>query len=454
MTNPNNEKRLKLAQDIVARAQKAGAKIAEAMVKDGSELSIKVRKGKPELVEEAAPKGVGLRVIIDNRSAITYTNDTTEAGLEILVQDAIEVAALSQPDEFNLPPDSSLLASEFPDLDLCDTSAAELDASEAIRRAIEGEKAADAFDERITNTEGTTFGRNLGGTALATSGGFSGSYDSSFYSMVVNPIAEVEGEKMQVGYHWDAKRYLSEMQDPAAIGEEAARRTLAKLGAQKVETCEAPVVFDPDTGRALLAALFQCLSGSAIYKRTSYLLDQEGESIASDIINIVDDPLIPRGPGSRPFDGDGLSSRKNVVVENGVLKTYLLDTYSARKLDRESTGNASRGIGSSPSVAPSNLHLLPGEQSPEDIIKEVKSGLYVTSMMGFGFNPVTGDFSRGAEGFWIENGEKTKPVGEITISLNFKDLWKRIDALGNDLITRTAIATPTFRVSEMTIAGS
>ena len=454
MSESQKEKRLKLAQEIVARAQKAGAPIAEAVVKDGSELSVKVRKGETELVEEAAPMGAGLRVIIDQRAAVTYTNDTTDAGLDALVRDAIEVAALSQADEYNTPPDPSALATEIPTLDLCDTSAQNLDADEAIRRAIEGEKAAEVFDDRITNSEGATFGRTLGGSALVTSGGFSGSYDSSFYSMVVNPIAEVEGEKMQVGYHWDAKRYIGDLADPKSIGEEAARRTLAKLGAQKVDTCEAPIIFDPDTGRALLAALVQCLSGSAIYRRTSYLVEAEGETIANKLVNIVDNPLIPRGPGSRPFDGEGLPSRENVIVENGVLKSFLLDTYSARKLNKESTGNASRGIGGSPSVAPTNFHLLPGEQTPEEIIKSTKSGLYVTNMMGFGFNPVTGDFSRGAEGFWIENGEKTKPVGEITISLNFKDLWKRIDAIGNDLVMRTAIATPTFRVSQMTIAGS
>jgi PmbA protein len=454
MSESQKVKRLQLAQEIVARAQKAGAPVAEAIIKDGSELSVKVRKGETELVEEAAPMGVGLRVIIDQRAAVTYTNDTTDAGLEALVTDAIEVAQLSQADEFNTPPDPSLLATEFADLDLCDTSAQDLDASEAIRRAIEGEKAAETYDDRITNSEGANFGRNLGGMALVTSGGFSGSYDSSFYSMVVSPIAEVEGEKMQVGYHWDAKRYIADLASPQSIGQEAARRTLAKLGAQKVDTCEAAVIFDPDTGRALLSALFQCLAGSAIYRRASYLLDQEGETIANDIVNIVDDPLIERAPGSRPFDGEGLVSRKNIVVEKGVLKTYLLDTYSARKLGKESTGNASRGISGSPSVAPTNFQLLPTEQTPEDIIKSTSSGLYVTNMMGFGFNPVTGDFSRGAEGFWIENGEKTKPVGEITISLNFKDLWKRIDAIGNDLIMRTAIATPTFRVSQMTIAGS
>ena len=453
MTN-KNETRIALAKKIVSRAEKAGAKVAEALVKDGAEMSVKVRQGETELVEEAAPKGAGLRVIINHRSAVTYTNDTTDSGLDALIADAIELANLSQPDEFSGPPEPSMLAKTFPELDLCDKEAREFSAEKAIKWAVEGEKAALDYDERITNSEGATFGRVIGGTALVTSGGFCGNYDSSYYSLVVNPIAEVEGEKMQVGFHWDAKRFLSDMQEAGDVGTEAARRTLEKLGAQKVPTCEAPVIFDPDTGRALLSALMQCLSGSAIYRRSSYLLEAENELIASDIVNIVDNPLIARAPGSRPFDGEGLPSRKNTIVENGMLKSFLLDTYSARKLGKESTANASRGIGGSPSVSATNFHLLPTETSPEEIIQGTEKGLYVTSMMGFGFNPVTGDFSRGAEGFWIENGKKTTPVGEVTISLNFKDLWKRIDAIGSDLVTRTAIATPTFRVSEMTIAGS
>jgi PmbA protein len=226
-----------------------------------------------------------------------------------------------------------------------------------------------------------------------------------------------------------------------------------RLGAKKVPTAELPVVFDPDAGRALLGALFGCSSGSSVYRRSTYLMEREGTPIASPLVTIVDDPLIPRLFGSRPFDGDGLPARRNVVVKDGTLETFLFDLYSARKLDRQSTGSAGRGL-SRPSVTSSNFHLLPTDVGPEAVIGDTKHGLYVTSMMGFGFNPVTGDFSRGAEGFVIRNGRLEESVGEITISANFDDLFKGIDAVGNDLDPKSKVACPTFRVAKMTVSGT
>jgi PmbA protein len=215
-----------------------------------------------------------------------------------------------------------------------------------------------------------------------------------------------------------------------------------------------PVVFSPEAGRALLSLVCGCVSGSAVYKRQSYLADQEGERVASPLVSVLDDPLLPRAPGSRPFDGEGLPSRRNSVISEGRLESFLLDTYSARKLGKTSTGSAARGVGGRPSVAPTNFHLLPGERAPEDIIGEVKRGLYVTSTMGFGFNAVTGDFSRGAEGFLIEDGQLGMPVSEVTISLGFTDLWPRVDAVGRDLDPKASVASPTFRVARMMVAGT
>ena len=448
------EKLTELAAQIVDRARDAGADVAEVVARQGADLTARVRKGAPELVKEAAPRAIGMRVIVGGKSASTYTTDTTESGIATLIADAIELASLSQPDPFNEPPDASLLATEVPDLDLFDASGSSLDAAAAIAAAIEGEAAALEYDERITNSEGATFSRSTGARAMVTSGGFSGGYRSSSYSLVVNPVGSVGDDKMQTGYYWDSRRYLADLEGAKSIGAEAARRTIDKLGAKKVPSCEVPVIFDPDAGRALLSLLFSCVNGHAIYRTQSYLCGREGDSIASDIVTIVDDPLLVRGPGSRPFDGEGLPSRKNVVVDGGVLKTYLLDTYSARKLDKASTGSATRGTGGTPSVGPTNFHLLRGDRAPEDILKETAEGLYVTGMMGFGFNAVTGDFSRGAEGFWIEKGEKVKPVGEITISLNFNELWSSIDAIGDDLVAKAGMATPTFRVRRMTVAGT
>jgi PmbA protein len=243
------------------------------------------------------------------------------------------------------------------------------------------------------------------------------------------------------------------MEDPEAVGKEAARRTVAKLGAEKIETGQLPVIFDPESGRGLLRLLFGVISGGAIYRKASYLIGREGTPVASQLCTIIDDPLIPRGPGSRPYDGEGLTSRKNVVVDKGVLKTYLFDTYSARKLGRVSNGCAGRGIGGGPHVTTSNFILQAGQTPAAEIIKQVPRGLYVTEMMGFGFNAVTGDFSRGAGGFLIENGQLGRPVTEITISANFNDLLRNIDAVGDDLDLRSSTACPTFRVSQMMIAG-
>ena len=443
-----------LAGRVVKKAKTAGADVAEVLVREGSELSAKVRKGEPELIEEAAPRGLGLRVITDHRSAITYTSDTSEAGIDELVAGATEIASLSRPDEFAAPPDPALLAKTWPELDLLDGSGDTMDAPSAIARAKEGEAAALDFDERIVNSEGATFSRDSGCVVLVTSGGFAGGYASSSYTLVVNPIADDPGGKMQTGYYWDSRRHLGDLESAKAIGQEAARRTLDKLGAKKVPSCEVPVVFDSDAGRALLSLLFSCVSGQAIFRERSYLCGREGDDIASDLVTIVDDPLRPRGPGSRPFDGEGLPSRRNVVVNGGRLETYLLDGYSARKLDKASTASAARGLGSAPAVAPTNFHMLAGDTDPDQIVDGVDEGLFVTSMMGFGFNAVTGDFSRGAEGFWIEKGKKVRPVGEITISLNFNELWKRVDAVGSDLVLKARHATPTFRVSKMTVAGS
>ena len=443
---------IELGQRVVEKA--SGAEVVEVLIRDSVDLSAKVRLGEPELIEEAGSHAIGLRVIAEGRMASTFTSDPSPAGLDALVHDAMELAALSEPDEFSAPPEPELLVKEVPDLDLFDQSTGGIDAKTATERALIAEQAARDLDPKITNSEGATYARTSSTMALVTKSGFAQGYAGSYASLVVNPVADDVDGKKRTGFYWDARRHLEQMSAPEAIGKEAAQRTLDKLGAKKVSTCSVPVVFDPDAGRALLSALFSCISGTAIYKRSSYLCEREGEKIASDLVTIVDDPLIPRAPGSRPFDGEGLESRPNVVVDGGVLKTYLLNTYAARKLGRQSTGSAARGFAGRPSVSATNFHLKPKDTSPESIIGDVQEGLYVTSMMGFGFNAVTGDFSRGAEGFWIEKGKKTFPVSEITISLNFNDLWGTIDAIGNDLDPKTGFATPTFRVQKMTVAGS
>jgi PmbA protein len=446
---------LQLGDEIVKKATAGGATVAECILRSGAELSAKVRLGEPELVEEAGHHAAGLRVMKGKRVASTSTSDLSEQGIARFVSDALELADLSQEDPFAGPADPKLLCdpSKAPNLELFDPKGGSIGAAEAIEIAKRGEKAARDFDARITNSEGGTFGRTAGGAALVLSGGFRSAYEGSYASLSVVPVAEDEGGKKRRGYHWTAKRFFDELDSAESVGQEAARRTLRKLGARTVATTEAPVVFDPDAARSILGLLASCTLGSSIWRKSSYLVDREGTRVASDLVTVVDDPLIKRAPGSRPYDGEGLASRRNVIVDKGILKMFLCDSYSARKLKRESTASASRGGGAGVGASTTNFVLQPGTDSNETIVKATKRGLYVTEMMGFGFNATTGDFSRGAAGFWIENGELAYPVSEVTISLNVDDMWKTIDAVGSDLDLRTATASPTIRIAKMTIAG-
>jgi len=442
----------------VELAKKAGADDAEVLVRDGSELTAKVRLGEPELVQEATSRALGLRVLRGGRRAVTYTSDLRREALEALCAETVALADLAEPDEYALPPDPALLAKHIPDLDLYDPRVAEVEASWALREAKNGEAAARRSDPRITNSEGATWSRVLGATAFATSGGFVGGYRGSYASLVVEPLCDDMTDpgnpKKRNGYWWTGSRFLDQLEVAEAVGIEAARRTLATIGSKKVETQECPIVFDPEIARSIVGTVFSVANGSSFWRKSSYLVGREGTAIASPLVTIIDDPLIPRGPGSRPFDGDGLPTRKNMVVDKGVLGPVLCDVYSGRKLGRASTGSAGRGIGGNPGPTTSNLIMEAGTVSREELLRQTDRGLYVTSLMGFGFNPVTGDFSRGAQGFWIEKGELTFPVSEVTIAANFDQILKRIDLVANDLVLRSSTAAPTFRVSHMMLAGT
>ena len=444
-----------LGNEIVSRAKVGGATVAECMLRTGGELSVRVRMGKVELVEEAGTRAAGLRLMKGKRVATTSTSDLTPAGVDRFIKDGLELCEISQEDPFAGPVDAALLGdpTKGAELDLYDPAGGAIDAATAIALATKGEAAALAFDKRISNSEGGSFSRTSGGGVLVLSSGFTTTTKGSYQSLSVVPLAEDEGGKKRRGFHWTARRHLSELEDAAKVGEEAARRTLRKLGARSVTTGEFPVVFDPDAARSLLGMFAGCVMGSAVWRKSTYLIGREGTQVASNLIDIIDDPTILRAPGSRAFDGEGVPSRTNMVVEGGILRTFLCDSYSARKLNRETTASAVRGGGAGVGCGTSNFILKPGTDSNEAIIKGTKTGLYVTEMMGFGFNAVTGDFSRGAGGFWIENGELAFPVSEVTISLNVDELWKRIDAVGSDLDLRTSTAAPTLRVGKMTVGG-
>jgi PmbA protein len=450
---PDPKECQRLAEQMLALARKAGADGAEVLVRDGAELEVKIRLGEPELIKEAGSRALGLRVIKDHRAAVTYTSDFAPAAMETFARESVELAALAEADPNADLPAHDEMAREVPDLDLWDEAVLSLDVAEGIRRARAGEAAALKLDKRVTNSEGGIFGRTVGAAAFATSAGFSGATRGTHVSLVVEPICDDAEGKKRNGAYWTGSRFASALLEAEEVGVEAARRTLAKLGSRKIPTGEAPVIFSPEAGRGLLGQFAGVMSGGAVWRRSTYLATREGTEVASPLVEIVDDPLIRRGPGSRAFDAEGLASRTNVLVSQGVLRQFLCDVYAARKLGRRSTGSAGRAVGGGPHVSVSNLILRPG-RTPARELEQVERALYVTELMGFGFNGVTGDYSQGAGGFWIERGERAHPVSEITISANFDDLWKRIDAVGDDLDTRSSVQVPTFRVGRMMIAGS
>lgn len=445
-----------IAERAVELARRAGADHAEVFVRDVVELTARVRLGEPELIQQAGSRELGLRVLRGGRRAVTATSDLRREALEALCAETVTLADLAEVDECALPPDPALLAKEVPDLDLYDPRLAEVDVPWALRQAIAAESAARKHD-RVTNSEGASWSRGLSASAFATSGGFVGGFRGSYASLGVEVLADdttdPSSPKNRNGSWWTGARFLGALEPAEAVGLEAARRAVMMIGSRKIETQECAVVFDPEMARVIVGLLVSVANGSAFWRKASYLLGREGEVVASPLVTIVDDPLIPRAPGSRPFDGDGLPTRRNLVVERGVLCPVLCDVYSARKLGRQS-GTSSRAVGGSAGPTTSNLIMQAGSMSRQELIRSTQKGLYVTHLMGFGFNPVTGDFSRGAQGFWIEGGELAFPVSEVTIAANFDEILKRIDAVADDLQMRSAIAAPAFRVSQMTIAGT
>ena len=436
--------------DLLAKVTRKGASAADVVAVEGDSASVQIRLSAVDKLSKAQEKRLGLRVYFGRRSAGASTSDFSKAALEDLAETTCALAQAVVEDPHAGLPDAACMATDLPDLDLYDPSTVSID--QMIERATRAEKAALAVDPRLKNSEGAEFGSFTGRTMFANTHGFYGEFPSSNFSCSVSPIA-VEDGLMQRDYWYSVGRKQAGLDTPEAIGQEAGRRTVRRLGARKVATCRVPVVFDPEMAGSFLGNLCSAVNGYAIYKGASYLIGRLGERIAAESVTVYDDGRMPGGLGSKPFDGEGLQTRKTVIVERGVLKSYLLDTYAARKLGLASTGNASRSVGEAASAGATNFYLAPGALSPEQIIRSVKRGLYVTELIGFGINMVTGDYSRGVVGFWIENGELTFPVEEITIAGNLKDMWQGVEAIGNDLVFRGRIASPTVKIAEMTVAG-
>jgi PmbA protein len=442
-----------LAEWALGEAKKHGATAAEVLCVSAESLSAGVRLGEVEKLKSSRERRLGLRVFVGQSSATASTAELERTSLAGFIEESVKLARLTAADPWSGLPEAALQAKSYPDLDLADNEAGIIPADRALAIARIAERAAMGHDARIKNSEGAEFDSGRYAILFANSQGFSGGYEGTNFSLGVAPIAQDDGS-MQIGYWYTSNRRFAKLEDAEATGVTAAKRAVRRLGARKIKTTRAPIVFDPDMAAGLIRTLASAASGPSLYKGASFLVDSLGTEVASPAVTIIDDGRMPGGLGSKPFDGEGLPTNRKNLVEKGVLKTYLLDAYSARKLKMQPTGNASRSVGAAPGVSTTNLYLEPGSYTPEQIIGSVKSGLYLTEMIGFGVNLVTGDYSRGAGGMWIENGEFAHPVQEVTIAGNLKEMFRAVEMIGNDLRWRSPVASPTLKIAEMTIAGA
>lgn len=453
-TNRKVETDLKeIATDIVRRAMKGGATAAECVVREGDEFSTLVRLGQVETLKESGSRAIGVRVFFGQRAASTYSSDFSRAGLDRMLNSALELAKITSEDPFGGIPSADQLGQIPGDLDLYHEDVYSLPGPERIDYARRTERAALDFDARIKNSEGGSFDAATGHKVLANSHGFVGEYSRSYCSVAAVPIAQTEDGAMQRDYWFSVARMLKKLDAPEKVGRIAAERTIRRLGARKVKTAKVPVVFDPMVSTSILEHIFEGINGDSVYRGASFLAGKLGQKIAGDNVTVIDDGTIAGGFGTSPFDGEGIPTRRTVVIENGVLKSYLLNTYTAKKLGLQTTGNASRGLAGTPGIGPGNYFLQPGQKSAKELIADIKEGLYVTEFLGQGVNLVTGDYSRGASGLWISNGELGYPVEEITVAGNLKDLFFNISEIASDLEFRGSVAAPTIRIDGLTVGG-
>jgi PmbA protein len=442
-----------LAQDIVRRAMAGGATAAECVVRQGDEFSTLVRLGQVETLKESGSRAIGVRVFNGQRAASTYSSDFSKSGLDRMLKSALELSKITSEDPFGGIPEASQLGSLKGDLDLYSADVYSLPGEERINYARRTEKAALEVDPRIKNSDGGSFDAATGHKIFANSHGFVGEYKRSYCSIAAVPIAQTETGAMQRDYWFSVARSLGRLDSPEEVGKIAAQRTLRRLGARRVKTAQVPIVFDPMVASSILDHIFEGINGDSVYRGASFLAGKLGQKIAGDQVNVIDDGTIPGGFGTSPFDGEGIPTRRTVVIENGVLKSYLMNTYTAKKLGLQTTANAARGLAGTPGIGPGNYFLQAGTKTPQEIIGGIKDGLYVTEFLGHGANLVTGDYSRGASGLWISGGELAYPVEEITVAGNLKEMFFNISEIGSDLVFRGAMASPTIRMDGLTVGG-
>jgi PmbA protein len=441
-----------LARDVVRRALAAGATDAECTIAEGDEFSANVRMRQVESLKEAGSRAAGLRILIGRKTGSSYTSDLAPEGIALLLKSAIELADVTTEDPHAGLPDPDELGSVAGDLRLYSPDVEKLETPVRIETARRAEAAALEADPRISNSEGASFDSHVGRHIFANSRGFAAEYRTSYCSVSVAPVAR-DGDSMERDHWYSLARGFNGLEPPEQVGRIAAQRALRRLHPVKVETQRVPVVFEPGAARTLLDNLFDAVHGMSIYRHESFLAGKLGEKVASENVTVVDDGTLPGLFGASPFDDEGVPSRRTVVIDRGVLKNYLLNTYAARKLGMKTTGNASRGITGNAGIGPGNFFVEAGVQSPERILAGVSNGFYVTELMGFGVNIVTGDYSRGAAGLWIRGGELAFAVSEVTIAGNLKDMLLGLEAVGSDLEFRGSMAAPTLKIGEMTVGG-
>jgi PmbA protein len=440
---------LQLAERLVAAARRAGADAADAVAVRSVSISVEVREGAVEETERAEGDDMGLRVLVGRRQAVVSTNDVKGNGADALAERAVAMARVAPEDPFAGLADDTLLARQLPDLDLVDPALPDVAALERHARA--AEQAALGVNG-VAKSGGASAGAGIGGMVLVTSHGFRGAYVSSRHSVSAMAIAG-EGTGMERDYDFTSALHAADLEAADKIGRHAGERAVRRLNPRKIETRRVPVVFDPRIAGSLVGHLASAINGASIARKTSFLKDRMGERLFRAGIRIVDDPLRRRGLRSRPFDGEGIAGRELAVIEDGVLKSWFLDAATARELALATTGHASRGVSSSPSPSPTNLHLAAGARSPQQLIADIADGFYVTDLIGMGANLVTGDYSRGASGLWIENGELTYPVSEVTIAGHLNEIFASLEP-ASDLEFRYATNAPTVRLEGLTVAGT
>lgn len=442
-----------LAAELVAALKKQGADACDVFIAASNGFNTTVRLGAIEKLQQSTSKGLGLRVFRNDATALTFTTDFQDRTVADLVRETLDIVRVSNADKFNGLAPKELLGEYRGRLSMFDESIANIPPERKIEMAREMEDAGRAIDKRITNSNGASWSNSEAQITLANSDGFVGQYRTTNSSLSVSLLAEENGVKQRDGWY-SFNRYFAKLETPKAIGEMAGRRTVARLGGRKVKSQAVPVVLDPDVAGDFVGMIFNAAAGFNIYRRASYLIDKVGHEIVAPAITIIDDATIADGLASRPFDAEGVRSAPLTVIENGLLTGYVCDAYSARRLNAKVTGNSGRGYSFGPGVSASNLFLKNGKSDPKEIIGSVRNGLCLTEMFGSGVNSVTGDFSQGASGFWIENGKITYPVQEITIAGNVLAVLRNVRAIGNDLsFRRGSIASPTLLVSEMTVGG-